>query len=61
MEDRELNLDELENVHVSPDNKTNYENTMNNKDLYRQKQIQELESLKDKILNDQENTRKNTR
>ena len=61
MEDRELNLDELENVHVSQDNKANYENTMNNKDLYRQKQIQELESLKDKILNDQENTRKNTR
>ena len=39
MEDRELDLDELENVHVAPNNNVNYNNALNNKDLYRQEQI----------------------
>ncbi len=61
MEDRELNLDELENVNVTSNNQANYENAMKNKDLYRKKGIEELEALKEKIVAEQESEKKNTR
>ena len=55
MEDRELDLDELENVHVAPNNNVNYNNALNNKDLYRQEQIKELEKLRESIINGKDN------
>ena len=57
----ELSLDELAKVATSPNNTANYENAMNNKDLYRKQQIEELEFLKEVILKEQESEKKNTR
>lgn len=51
MEKDELSMEELDNLNVSPNNIANYENAMNNKNLYRQKQIKELEALKEQIYN----------
>lgn len=61
MDKDELSLDELENVNVTSNNQANYKNAMNNKDLYRQKSIEELEALKEKIVTEKETEKKNTR
>ncbi len=60
MEEKELNLEELEHVQASPNKEANYENAMNNKELYRKIQIEKLEKMKEDILNKTEEKR-NTR
>ena len=54
MDKDELNLEELEKVTASPNNLANSESAMNNKDLYREAQIEELEKLKANFLNQEQ-------
>lgn len=49
--EKELNLDELEKVNVSPNNNANYENSINSKELYCKSQIEELKRIKESFLN----------
>ena len=60
MEEKELNIEELERVQVSPNNEVNIENAINNKELYRQDKIEELQKLKEELINKKEEKR-NTR
>lgn len=48
--DKELDLEDLQNINASPDNRANYYSAVGNEDLYRKKQIEELKALKKEIL-----------
>ena len=54
MDKDELNLEELKKVTASPNNLANSESAINNKDLYRKAQIEELEKLKANFLNQEQ-------
>lgn len=49
MAERELDLSELETVHVSPNSASNYERAMNDANIYRKEQIEELQKLRDSL------------
>ena len=61
MEEKELNLEELNNVRIIPNAEANYENVMHNENLYREKSIEELKRLKESLQTESEEKRRNTR
>lgn len=58
MEKDELSLDELENVKALSNSKASIEKAIENKDLYRKKQIEALESLKEELLTEERTPKK---
>lgn len=49
MMDKELSEEELEKVIMHPDKEVIYKQAMNNKDIFRKKQIEELKKLKEEL------------
>ena len=58
MEKDELSEEELANVRAFPDSKVSIEKAIENKDLYRKKQIEALESLKEELLTEEKTPKK---
>jgi len=54
MEEKELSLDELDNVFGGISREAGIENALENSETYRQKQIEELKKERDAILSSKE-------
>lgn len=58
---RELSLEELAKVYITLNEDANYQNALNNSDLYRKIQIEKLQKSKEAILQSETEEKRNCR